>query len=376
MTWAFSLPLEPRAKLTLLAIADHADDEGVAWPSRDRVAEKSSQSRATVIRRIKDLEELGLLALFQRFRKDGSQTTDEIRLDLTMTPEQVTRRTHGSQSSSDIDDTDEGRGCQADTPPSQAATPGVAVVTSPNEPSLEPSQSPNPLPNGQGGVEPDPEHFQGFFESCLSWRTMSRAKALAAFRFLTPDEQKLARAASPLHAEECTKAKRKSLDAHKLIAEQFWIKYPHARLPDAEREQQPQMRLMAGDELAGLRVAVRIAEQRELVVSGGIRSRKPEVQHDLAALARWADDSRREGWHIVEIRSSQFAAWRERLRFWCGGIEPKTERIWIEPHDPAVHDLPKLHPNFRLRKSTMGLRVPAPWPPRRDGSWSEQEGTA
>jgi hypothetical protein len=166
------------------------------------------------------------------------------------------------------------------------------------------------------------------------------------------------------------------LDAHKLIAEQFWIKYPHARLPDAEREQQPQMRLMAGDELAGLRVAVRIAEQRELVVGGGIRSRKPEVQHDLAALARWADDSRREGWHIVEIRSSQFAAWRERLRFWCGGIEPKTERIWIEPHDPAVHDLPKLHPDFRLRKSTMGLRVPAPWPPRRDGSWSEQEGTA
>ena len=81
MTWAFSLPLEPRAKLTLLAIADHADDEGVAWPSRDRVAEKSSQSRATVIRKIKDLEELGLLALFQRFRKDGSQTTDEIRLD-------------------------------------------------------------------------------------------------------------------------------------------------------------------------------------------------------------------------------------------------------------------------------------------------------
>ena len=116
MTWAFSLPLEPRAKLTLLAIADHADDEGVAWPSRDRVAEKSSQSRATVIRKIKDLEELGLLALFQRFRKDGSQTTDEIRLDLTMTPDQVTRRTHGSQSSADVDDTDEGRGCQADTP--------------------------------------------------------------------------------------------------------------------------------------------------------------------------------------------------------------------------------------------------------------------
>jgi hypothetical protein len=48
------------------------------------------------------------------------------------------------------------------------------------------------------------------------------------FRFLTVDEQKLAAAASPLHAAECDKAKRKSLDAHKLIAERFWMKHPHA----------------------------------------------------------------------------------------------------------------------------------------------------
>jgi hypothetical protein len=43
MTWAFLLPIEPRAKITLLAICDHADDEGIAWPSRDRAAEKTSQ---------------------------------------------------------------------------------------------------------------------------------------------------------------------------------------------------------------------------------------------------------------------------------------------------------------------------------------------
>jgi hypothetical protein len=98
-------------------------------------------------------------------------------------------------------------------------------------------------------VEQEPQHFRGFFESCQHWRTMSRPKALEAFRFLTVDEQKLAAAASPLHAAECDKAKRKSLDAHKLIAERFWMKHPHAR-PLDPRVEQPQ-RQIVGDELEG-----------------------------------------------------------------------------------------------------------------------------
>ena len=42
----------------------------------------------------------------------------------------------------------------------------------------------------------------------------------------------VAQLASLLHAEECTKAKRRSKDAHKLIAERFWERYPNARLPE------------------------------------------------------------------------------------------------------------------------------------------------
>ena len=37
-----------------------------------------------------------------------------------------------------------------------------------------------------------------------------------------------------------------------------------------------------------------------------------------------------------------------------------------------VHGLPLSHPQFKLRKSTKGFRVPAPWPPRRDGSWGNR----
>jgi hypothetical protein len=134
MTWAFDLPLEPRAKIALLAIADHAGDDGVAWPSRDLIAQKSSQSRATVNRRMAYLTELGVLTVHERFREDGSQTTDEIRLNLTLTADEIRRRL------------DADGGCQVAAPPVQMSTPGAADVTPPgthcgnpqSEPSVEP----------------------------------------------------------------------------------------------------------------------------------------------------------------------------------------------------------------------------------------------
>lgn len=380
--WAFSLPLELRAKFTLLAICDHADDEGTCWPSRDRVAEKTGQSRSTVQRKIKEMQDLGILVLFERFRQDGSRTTDEIRLDLTLTPDDVRAKLKGSNAAENHDpDEAEGGvtadtgGCQPDTGGRVTADQGaVSLRPPPNEPSskpsIEPSLTPNPFPEGKGDEDPEPEHFKEFFEGCLHWRTMSRTKALSAFRFLTIDEQALARAASPLHADECAKAKRKSLDAHKLIAEQFWLKYPYARLP-AKPAAAEIWRKIEGDELAGLCVAVRIGEQKELLTDKPINTKKTEVQLDLEALAPFVNESK-FSWHTVEVGSAQFAAWRERLKFWLGGRDPLSERIWTEPHDPAIHDLPRLNKDFKLRKSIDGFRVPRLWPPRRDGSWSDE----
>lgn len=48
-------------KLVLLALADWANDEGLCWPSIDRVCVKSSLTRRTVQIAIKDLSEMGLL---------------------------------------------------------------------------------------------------------------------------------------------------------------------------------------------------------------------------------------------------------------------------------------------------------------------------
>lgn len=52
--------LKPAEKLTLLALADNADDEtGVCWPSLDRLARKTCQSERNVRRMIRRLESLG-----------------------------------------------------------------------------------------------------------------------------------------------------------------------------------------------------------------------------------------------------------------------------------------------------------------------------
>jgi hypothetical protein len=122
---------------------------------------------------------------------------------------------------------------------------------------------------------------------------------------------------------------------------------------------------MQGDELAGFIVATRIAEQREPSIvedqqlGRGIWTRS-SLEPDLVAMSRFVDDKRseRDAWELVEEGTPRFAAWRDRLRLWLGG-EIKAERVWLEPFDPNVHGLSATHPNFKLRKSKNGFRVPA-----------------
>ena len=82
MSCVFELPLRPADKLVLLAIADHANDEGHGWPSIETLANKSSVSRRTVLRILKGLEGAGLLNRQKRSRKNGSRTSSLYKLTL------------------------------------------------------------------------------------------------------------------------------------------------------------------------------------------------------------------------------------------------------------------------------------------------------
>jgi len=66
LNWAFSQELAASPKLTLLALADHADDDGICWPGVTGLAKKTSQSERTIQRRLVELQEAGYLRSEER----------------------------------------------------------------------------------------------------------------------------------------------------------------------------------------------------------------------------------------------------------------------------------------------------------------------
>jgi hypothetical protein len=205
-----------------------------------------------------------------------------------------------------------------------------------------------------------------FFESCQHWRTMDRGRALMAFGFLNPDEQGRARAASLLHAEECTKAKRRSKDAHKLLAERFWERYPNARLP--EKAADP-VWIDEGPDIDALRVLSVIGDRAppQLIhddVKGSGLLRRCAVPADLRALSTFAGSDILD-WFVADPDTREFNAWRHRIHEWTGlwteariVIRRGTKLMVVRPGQPPIE----------VQNRLKGIPVPCRWPPRKDGT--------
>ena len=82
MNWAWRQQLSPTPKLILMALADAANDDGVCWPSVSTVAAKCCVSVRTVRRVMQKLVDRGLLLSEQRYRKDGSCSSNRYQLRL------------------------------------------------------------------------------------------------------------------------------------------------------------------------------------------------------------------------------------------------------------------------------------------------------
>lgn len=81
MTWAVEAPIErPTAKLALVCLADHADEEGVCFPSQKALAAKVGVSERALRDALTWLEENGYIGRSARHRKDGSRTSDAYQL--------------------------------------------------------------------------------------------------------------------------------------------------------------------------------------------------------------------------------------------------------------------------------------------------------
>jgi hypothetical protein len=386
--WARNLRLRNHhAKSVLRSLTLYIDGDGFCYVAIPTLAEDCELSDDTVRRRLAWLEDIGAVTRRPQWIDErglrnadgrGKRTTDQYRLMFDADPEEIEARAAGLEVvvSREVSPSSQ----QGLTPADETVSPAPALrqpshcgegLTS--EP--EPESPPKPPSGGREGdrealEEREPEDFDPAWQS---WPAGAKRRdlALAEFRELEPDKQRLCRAAVGPFLESQKRLKRDTVpNFHLWIRQRRFEEFPNARLP----EPAPERRWIEGEELAGLLLAGRMARRAPRLVDDaergwGMWSTRP-LQADLVTMARFAGDDPAT-WLQVELGTPQFAAWRDRLALWLG-VEVEAERVWTEDHNPAVHDLPALHPNFRLRKSKMVLRVPADWPPHRDGTWSTE----
>ena len=82
MSVAWESNLKPGAKLVLLAIADHADGQGICWPGQDYIAEKCNMNRSTVNQHIGDLVDSGYLFMEKGRSKTGQAIKSVYRVNM------------------------------------------------------------------------------------------------------------------------------------------------------------------------------------------------------------------------------------------------------------------------------------------------------
>ena len=81
--------LKPAAKIVLYWLADHHNEStGACFPSFSTLAEECEMDRATVIRHINSLCEMGLVKRIERNRENGSRSSNGYSLSLKNNPSQ------------------------------------------------------------------------------------------------------------------------------------------------------------------------------------------------------------------------------------------------------------------------------------------------
>jgi hypothetical protein len=77
----------PGCKLLLLALANHANEQGRCWPSQETLADCTELSRYSIARHSRELQSAGLLTMSQQPRAKGQWPTLEYQLNMTTEPQ-------------------------------------------------------------------------------------------------------------------------------------------------------------------------------------------------------------------------------------------------------------------------------------------------
>lgn len=397
--WARNLHLgNPYAKSVLRALAAYSNEFGCCDPGISTIAEDTDLSDDTVRKRLKFLEDVGAIARFAQWRDEqgrtnkegrGKRTTDEIRLLIDGDTDDIEARAAGEEV--DHRDNPEGNETGEFNPRPQqglnaeetnrSPTPAVGQPSDSREGLIsepEPEDSPQaPLAGGgvsedSNGSESEPEHFAEFKQQYPSPGLWNWFKVEPVFRALTAAEAEHARAAIPLYAAQVQpKAPRgpKPMRPDRWLRERLFTNFPDAKLPVPPKP----LVFIAKDSDAhrAMRVLAVILKAAPPTV-GNIEGygeglmRRGEVPADYAALGQFAD-APMEQWQLAKEGTKQFFAWSQRLHDWTGNrVEPQL--VMLEGTHTITHNGKEIVAQNRA----LGLRVPWPWPPRKDGTLSPE----
>jgi hypothetical protein len=182
MTWAYSQRTGgPRVKAVLVAVANFVDPEGYGWPTIKDLCSMTEQSRSSVQRCLRALEELELLRREPTFDRSGRRINDGYFLlappEALRPPEKGTRARRAAPPaapSGAVQTAELGTG-QADTGGCQVDTTGgvspdtgtchggpvpVSTVTPLSHPSSQPSSNDH---NKRAPPEPEPDWWEQFW---------------------------------------------------------------------------------------------------------------------------------------------------------------------------------------------------------------------
>ncbi|TDT94907.1 helix-turn-helix protein [Azorhizobium sp. AG788] len=273
----------PGTQLVLFVLANYADENGECYPALSLLAKRSQQSVDTVRRKLQVLEEQGYIERQERWRENGTRTSDRFRLLMRRAPGGDPLDVVGTLA--DCEGTHPGnlQGC---TPASFAR--GTLATVLPQEPPFNPQlNNPPDPPVGGGGGEPDVGEGDGsqldafltaFGEEPSA--IVSRPPAARAWAKLTPVERANALAGLRAYLDHCRRHKRKVCSPATYLRDRYWDSFKAAPEPQ---------RAAPARKLDGRSQAVAWAR------SAADRSRWVFVEEGSEAWREWASAFREEG---------------------------------------------------------------------------------
>lgn len=314
----------PSAQIVLYVIADVANERGVSlYSDPDYIAERTRQSRATVFRRLEELERKGALTRFVRHNQDGRRVYEvRLHLDREIDYDSVSEPENESDEAQAVEG-----GSQIETlpPESQIETQGeshpcdsvsLTGETHTEESVLESKNPPNPPSGGSQVSEAAIESFKPFLKIYPAPIT-DMPKALALWGALSDAERAEALTGAKgyrayIEAERKANRNRAIKDAHRWLRDRLWMGYLTAG-QEAERLQERFSAPMGSPQANAWDIFYRCCGEIDgipkYLISATPAGRVARVPREWPPIVGEATE-----WKTWTEGTPQFAAWLRRLR--------------------------------------------------------------